>query len=357
MGSPAGGISTLDGIRSWQKVIRIVSEYPNLAESFAIKNRLRRFNIFPVWGAAEAYPPENAELALLADATGSGLVPVCWVLESSACLIANRKSWGCKDLSEIIGSIADRPIHNVGATVTAKKTAESLVICEDGEDTVWLALPDGHQQKHTVAILNRAGIQIDDYPSKKVNRRPKIRLDGVRVKVIRPQDMPLQIANGNFDLAVTGRDWVKDHLAAFPSSPVTELADLKFGWVRIVAVVAEKSDIKRAVDLKTAYRSTQPFRVASEYVNIADKFARENHLGRYRVVPTWGASEAFVPEDADVLIENTETGQTLARHNLRIIDTLFESTACLLANSASLSGSKGERIRAIAGTLRKAVDE
>src|SRR4030042_806523 len=62
------------------RTVRIASEYPNLAESFALKNRLSRFSIFPVWGAAEAYPPENAEMALLAagsaaDINDCGMAP------------------------------------------------------------------------------------------------------------------------------------------------------------------------------------------------------------------------------------------------------------------------------------------
>ena len=71
----------------------------------------------------------------------------------------------------------------------------------------------------------------------KASTRPRIELDGVTVKVIRPQDMPLQVANGNFDLAITGRDWLRDHLYRFPSSPVDKVLDLGFGKVRIVAVV------------------------------------------------------------------------------------------------------------------------
>src|SRR4030042_899084 len=59
--------------------VRIASEYPNLAESFALRERLNRFSIFPVWGAAEVYPPENADIALLAarsssEVTGYGIV-------------------------------------------------------------------------------------------------------------------------------------------------------------------------------------------------------------------------------------------------------------------------------------------
>ena len=102
---------------------------------------------------------------------------------------------------------------------------------------------------------------------------------------------------------------------------------------------------------------SEPVRVASEYVNIADKFARENHLGHYRVVPTWGATEAFLPEDADLLIENTQTGKTIAEHNLKIIDTLFESTGCLIGGkSIDFSTGKGKKIENIVATLRSAVE-
>jgi len=76
------------------------------------------------------------------------------------------------------------------------------------------------------------------------------------------------------------------------------------------------------------------------------------------VIPTWGASEAFLPEDADLLIENTQTGRTIARHNLRIIDTLFESTACLIGNTSRVfSPGKGEKIKSITETLRTAVED
>jgi ATP phosphoribosyltransferase len=183
-------------------------------------------------------------------------------------------------------------------------------------------------------------------------------LDGVMIKVVRPQDMPLQVANGNFDLAITGKDWLLDHLYRFPPSPIVELLDLKFGKVKIVAVLSKDLSVSDVYSLRRlSAERHQPLRVASEYVNIADKYARDNHLGMYRVVPTWGASEAFLPEDADLLIENTQTGRTLTRHNLKIIDTLFESTACLIGNANSVSSSsKSEKIKSITETLRMAAE-
>ena len=91
-------------------IVRIVSEYPNIAESFALNLRLRRFSVYPVWGAAEAYPPENATLALVAGSTdekmvNNGLKPLCKVLNFSAFLIANRMSWKQKDLSEVMATL------------------------------------------------------------------------------------------------------------------------------------------------------------------------------------------------------------------------------------------------------------
>jgi ATP phosphoribosyltransferase len=225
-------------------------------------------------------------------------------------------------------------------------------------DIVRLALPDGHQQLPAVTLLNRAGFKLDDYPSDTGNRRPEVNVDGVTVKVIRPQDMPQQVASGNFDLALTGRDWLTEHLAQFPSSPVEELVDLKMAKVRMVAVVSRELAVGDTADLRRYISDREePLRVASEYVNIADKYARENHLGHYRVIPTWGATEAFLPEDADLLIENTETGRTLARHNLKIIDTLFESTGCLIGRkNGETSPRKAARINDIVTRLRSVVE-
>jgi ATP phosphoribosyltransferase len=169
--------------------------------------------------------------------------------------------------------------------------------------------------------------------------------------------MSLQVACGNFDLAITGQDWLYDHLYRFPSSPVKEILDLGFGKVRVVAVVNGKLPVGSPQDLRglLGSGSLTTLRVASEYTNIADKYARDNHLSPYRLIPTWGASEAFLPEDADLLIENVQTGRTLAQHNLKIIDTLFESSACLIGNAhVPEESSKQGRMDYVAQILRQA---
>jgi ATP phosphoribosyltransferase len=96
MTSRAGGAPGLKDAPAKINNIRIASEYPNLAEAFALSSRLRRFSIFPLWGGAEVYPPENAEMALVSRRKGeplnNDLVPLSEIMGFSTFLIANRLS-------------------------------------------------------------------------------------------------------------------------------------------------------------------------------------------------------------------------------------------------------------------------
>jgi ATP phosphoribosyltransferase len=357
-------LESLRAVQSLDRVISLASEYPNLAESQALELRLKRFNIFPLWGAAEIYPPENADLVLL-DLQGvrefgrGGLVPLIRVLNSNAYLIANKNSWENKNLSRFISSLYSKLGSDPADIVPEPSSPTRISInSPQPQETIRLALPDGHAQKHVVNILNKACLKISDYPSASGNRQPQIELPGFSIKVIRPQDMPLQVATGKFDVAITGLDWILEHLYKFPSSPICRLLNLKYSRVKVVAAVHNDLPVENIAGLRQyASDNGLKIRLASEYVTIADKYARDNHLGVYRIIPTWGATEAFIPDDADMLIENTETGGTLKRHNLKIIETLFESTAWIIANTESLNTPKGDQIRCLATRLAKTLEE
>jgi ATP phosphoribosyltransferase len=361
--SAQGGITSLDELSARRNDCRIVSEYPNLAEALALNLRMRRFRIFPVWGAAEAYPPENADLAVLwgkskAHIATQGLIPLKRLLSVTAFLIANRESLENKDLSQILMCFDSKLIAEPQASIENElDSSKELKVLRP----VWsvkeinLALPDGHQQAPTVQFLKQAGLVLQGYSEGVSNRRPSADLDWLGIKVIRPQDMPLQVANGNFDLAITGEDWLREHLYCFPSSPVKKLFALGFGTVKIVAAMSQEMPVNSIDELSSLVQSSNfaPLKVASEYINIADKYLRDNHINPYKLIPTWGASEAFLPEDADMLIDNTQTGKTLEQHKLKIIDVLFQSSACLIANRNSLASfNKKERIKFLAQKLR-----
>jgi ATP phosphoribosyltransferase len=361
--SAQSGITSLDELSTRRSDCRIVSEYPNLAEAFALNLRMRRFRIFPVWGAAETYPPENADLAVLWGKSGvhiaaQGLIPLKKLLPVTAVLIANRESLENKDLSQILMCFDSQLSAEPQTSIEYE-----LESCKELKITrpMWpvkeinLAVPDGHQQAPATQFLKQAGLALQGYSEDVVSRRPSADLDWLGVKVIRPQDMPLQVANGNFDLAITGEDWLREHLYRFPSSPVKKLFAFGFGTVKIVAAVGQEMRVTDIDELRSLVQSSEfaSLKVASEYINIADRYLRDNHINPYKLIPTWGASEAFLPEDADMLIDNTQTGKTLEQHQLRIIDVLFQSSACLIANKDSLASShKKEKMKFLTQKLR-----
>lgn len=345
--------------RAWAGVsgLRIVSEYPGLAERFARQMRLRRYAVTPVWGAAEAYLPEDADLAVLAvqdeqEPAAAGLESVVTLLAAPAWLIAGRRSLAARDLGDALGRLLRLPREASTASVAAlpraaPAAARCAVAAPLPRTSVRLALPDGHAQRHTHAALAAAGLAFEGYGEKMAVRRPVSGIDGLEIKVIRPQDMPQQVAIGNFDLAVTGRDWLMDHRMAFPSSPVVEAVDLGLSRYGIVAAVSEDVPADGLAGALAWWRGRgiTVVRIASEYPNIADHFARAHHLGRYRVIPVNGASEAFVPDDSEILIEGSETGSSFRANRLKGIERVFESTNCVITHARPPDGPRGELMR------------
>ncbi len=107
-----GGFETAEDLHKKKDFVTIVSEYPNLAESFAIKNRLRKFKVFSAWGSVEAYPPEHADVVVLSSyeeesLSHMGLVNIGCELESDLSIVINRKSFALKGLSPVLRYFSD----------------------------------------------------------------------------------------------------------------------------------------------------------------------------------------------------------------------------------------------------------
>ena len=341
--------------------VRIVSEYPNVAEALARRMRLRRYRVFPVSGAAEAYPPEDADLALIAafdaaEVEAHGLRPLWKVLDSSAWLIANKRSLASKDLSAVLDRLLSAPSPTSVAPTLKAPPSIDLRVREAAASRakLRLALPDGHAQSHTIAALKMAGVRVPGYEDGAVARRPSIEFDRVEVKVIRPQDMPQQVAIGQFDLAVTGRDVLFDFTVQFPSAPVEEIVDLGRSKYSLAVIVKDvpADDLPGALSYWRG-RSDAPIRIASEFANIADHFARERHFGRYSVIPIAGASEGFVPDDAEILIEGIETGASVRANKLTVLERFYESTNCVIANKRKPEGALRPVFDALVDALRQ----
>ncbi len=242
-------------------------------------------------------------------------------------------------------------------------------------DKLNFAIPDGHLMNHVLPFIEKAGIAFDGYDKSDLNRRPALQCvsdtaktriknpEKVAAKVIRPQDMPTHVANANFDLAISGTDWLAEHRLRFNDSPVFDKLRLGFGKVRIVAAVheSEGDDISGFVESFRKKEKDRYLKIASEYVYLADHYAQINSLYPHRVIMTYGATESLIPEDCDMIIENTETGNTLRKNNLKIIDTLEvlnvkESEGCLIASKESMDIDwKRELIESISFLFEKAL--
>jgi len=98
---------TIEEIKQKYPIIRMVSEFPNLCEHFAITNRFRRFKVFSAWGGVEPYVPEHAELVVLAvkekeSLAVHDLVPLESILETELCMVVNQKAYETTDLSPVL---------------------------------------------------------------------------------------------------------------------------------------------------------------------------------------------------------------------------------------------------------------
>ncbi|MCI3948570.1 MAG: phosphoribosyltransferase [Acidimicrobiales bacterium] len=190
-----------------------------------------------------------------------------------------------------------------------------------------LVLPKGSLERATLELFEAADLTVRR--SSDVDYRATI--DDPRVadvRILRPQEIPTYVAEGLYDLGVTGRDWIEE-----TASDVVSLGQLRYSKnterpFSIVLAVAEHAPWKTVADLPDGVR------VSTEYPQLARRYLAE-HGVRAEVRLSYGATEAKVPDVADAVVEGTETGRALRAAGLRVLDTVLESYTELVANPAA----------------------
>jgi ATP phosphoribosyltransferase len=209
-----------------------------------------------------------------------------------------------------------------------------------------IAIPKGSLQSQTLELFKQADLEI-----RRTEREYNAKIDDPRVgkvKILRPQEIPTYVEKGYFDLGISGTDWIIES-----GSKVTKVCELEYGKrgpgkVKVVLAVPQQQNIKSARDIPPGSR------VATEYPNLTKKFF-EGFGTPVEIQYSYGATEAKVPELTDVVVDLTETGSTLRKNGLKIVDVILESTSELIANNDSWSDPhKREEIQAIE-TLLSAV--
>jgi ATP phosphoribosyltransferase len=211
---------------------------------------------------------------------------------------------------------------------------------ENAEDLVHLALPKGRMEAAVLALLADAGIRLT---FGRRGYRPSLSLEGFETKILKPQNIVEMLHVGSRDVGFAGADWVAEL-----GAELVELLDTGLDPVRLVAAAAPEftdGGLKRA-----------PFVVASEYQRLTREWLARRGL-QATFVHSYGATEVFPPEDADCIVDNMATGETLKANGLVVVDELMRSSTRLYAHPRALEApSRRARIDTLVLLLRSVID-
>lgn len=237
---------------------------------------------------------------------------------------------------------------------------------------VRFVIPKGSLEKATFDLLERAWYTIS---GRERTYRPRISDPDIELKMLRPQEIPIFVAEGLHDVGITGQDWIRETRA-----DVETLLDLEYGRVKLVIATPTTLPVGSLSELlRYFWRRGQPVRISTEYLNLSAEHIKANRAYRATcgkkepmvITPWWrrgnnekvkiylsfGATEAKPPEDTDAIIDLIETGTTLERNNLQPIELILHSSAVLIANRKALrQRGKREKIYDIMTLLKGVID-
>jgi ATP phosphoribosyltransferase len=190
-----------------------------------------------------------------------------------------------------------------------------------------LVLPKGSLEAATMTLFDAADLGVRRGSDRDYHASiDDPRID--RVMFLRPQEIPEYVEQGLFDVGITGRDWIVETDANVVTLCELEYSKATSNPVRIVLAVPKEHPAQSADQLPDGVR------ISTEFPQLTRRFF--DNLGvKAVIVPSYGATEAKVPEIVDAIVDLTETGTSLAKHGLRILDTLLVSRTELITNAAA----------------------
>ncbi len=209
-----------------------------------------------------------------------------------------------------------------------------------------LGIPKGSLQDATVDIFKEAGYNIQ---IRSRNYYPAIDDEEISCMLIRAQEMARYVAGGQLDCGLTGLDWIKENQADVIEVAELTYAKASFSTVKWVLAVKEDSPFKSVKDLEGKT-------IATEVVNLTKAYLASHGVSA-NVEYSWGATEVKVPDLADAIVEITETGSSLRANNLKVIDTVLETTTRFIANrEAYKDPEKRKKIENIVMMLKSVIN-
>jgi ATP phosphoribosyltransferase len=190
-----------------------------------------------------------------------------------------------------------------------------------------LVLPKGSLERATLDLFDAADLTVRRSSDREYHAAiDDPRID--RVRFLRPQEIPSYLERGLFDLGITGRDWITETGADLVSLGELKYSKVTANPVRVVLAVPEAAPWRSVSELP------EGIRISTELPSLTSRYL-EAHGIKAMIVPSYGATEAKVPDIVDAIVDLTETGSSLRRNGLRILDTLLTSYTELVANIAA----------------------
>ncbi|MCC6624242.1 MAG: ATP phosphoribosyltransferase [Deltaproteobacteria bacterium] len=209
-----------------------------------------------------------------------------------------------------------------------------------------VALPKGRMQEQVLQLLADAGVRV------RVDERgyrPTISLERCEAKILKPQSIVQMLHVGARDIGFAGADWVAELGAAEGPRGLVPLMDTGLDPVRVVVAAPESILVDGALPQR-------PLVVASEYEQLTRRWIAQRGLDA-TFLRSYGATEVFPPEDADVIVDNCATGSTLRANHLAIVDEVMQSSTRLFANPVALDDpDKRRRIEDLVLLLRSVLE-
>ncbi|NLE66990.1 MAG: ATP phosphoribosyltransferase [Lentisphaerae bacterium] len=208
-----------------------------------------------------------------------------------------------------------------------------------------LGLPKGSLQESTFLLMQKAGFKVSTGSR---SYFPRVDDPEIEARLIRAQEISRYTERGMLDAGITGYDWIVEN-----GSDVHEVSELIYAKqglrpVRWVVAVPADSPIRSVKDLEGK-------RIATEAVGLTRRYLKQHGI-KAEVEFSWGATEVKAPELVDAIVELTETGSSLQANNLRIVETVLESTTRFIANKKAWKDSwKRRKIEQIALLLAGAL--
>lgn len=237
-------------------------------------------------------------------------------------------------------------------------------------EKIVLGLPKGSlnniNRGNTYQLFVDAGYEVKGYePGKEENEIQIVNDPEIKAFLSRPQSSPVELNRGILDIAIVGEDWVREESVNIEGEPIRKIGDLDYGQTRLIVALPKEAPYDSLTDFFRANKDRKkPILCFTEYPNLTRQHFMNNEgykeifgeskplvqvrglwdgdNNQVQVINSDGATEVYIAKGADLVVDNTQTGSSLKKAGLKILETIMESSAGLYAGP-SCTGKKAKK--------------